>query len=331
MKFLSKVLAVAAVGLFANSAHAALEAFQAYNGNVAVSSDGFGTTLATDGTLTANIPAGSTIVAAFLYTATNFTSATPTATLNGNAVSYGPRVPNGTACCSLASFRADVTSIVSAAYDGNGGAYDFSYNEGAQNGVTDGSALIVVYRNASLPEGTVGILDGFASVTGETTRINFAEALDPSDPGFFAEMRLGIAFSCGPPSGCSDQRSTVEVNGETLTENAGNFDDGPTAAANGALFTMGGDDDPLGAPLPSYLDDHERYDLSSFVNVGDEHMQIDTFNSSQDDNIFVALFYVSGEAGINEPPPSDAPEPGTLGLLGLGLVGLGMARRKRQA
>ncbi len=321
------VLAALAAGLVSGSANAALEPFQSFVGNYGVSSDGFGST-GNSGTISAQIPAGSTIVAAYLYTATYSTSGTPTASLNGTAASYGPRVGNGTACCNLASHRADVTSIVAAAYDGSGGIYDFDYDEGSLGGSTDGSALIVVYQNASLPTSTVGILDGWASVTGDTTSINFAEGLDPSEAGFFAEMRLGINFSC-----CG-QQSRVEVNGQLLTEAAGNYDDG-LQQANGSLFTMGGFDDPFSPDNPSYEDDHERYDLSGYVSNGDTTIKVDTQNASADDNIFLALFYVSGEAGINEPPPDveppgpSVPEPGTLLLMGLGLIGIGASRRRR--
>ena len=65
------------------------------------------------------------------------------------------------------------------------------------------------------------MLDGFARTAGDTATLAFAEPLSPGDPGFFAEMALGINFSC-----CTSQRSTVDVNGTTITENAGNHDDG---------------------------------------------------------------------------------------------------------
>jgi hypothetical protein len=145
-------------------------------------------------------------------------------------------------------------------------------------------------------------------------------------------MRLGINFSC------CNQRSTVEVNGQLITENAGNYDDG-LQQANGSLFTMGGFDDPFSPDNPSYADDHERYNLTSYISNGDTTIRVDTANASRDDNIFLALFYVSGEAGINEPPPEpgpdpeppgpSVPEPGTLLLMGLGLLGVGVSRRRR--
>jgi hypothetical protein len=91
---------------------------------------------------------------------------------------------------------------------GPGGVYNFDVAETVLGSNTDGEALVVVYFNPSLPDATVGILDGFASVTGDTTSINFPDPLDPTDPDFFVEMSLGISFSC------NDQKSTVNVNGE---------------------------------------------------------------------------------------------------------------------
>ncbi|MCU7917921.1 MAG: PEP-CTERM sorting domain-containing protein [Candidatus Thiodiazotropha sp. (ex Epidulcina cf. delphinae)] len=305
------------------SAWASLDPFQSFTGNVAISTDGFGS-LSNAGVISASVPLGSTVVAAYLYSSTYFTTGTPTVTVDGSAVTFGPRVPNATACCSLASFRADVTSIVAPTINGGGGGvYNFNIAETALGNNTDGEALVVVYENAALPEATVGILDGFASVVGDTTSINFADPLDPTEAGFFAEMALGIGFSC------CNQKSTVEVNGLLMTENAGNKDDGVNGDNNGNLITVGSFDDPLSPVNPTYAQDTERYDLSSFITLGDTSISVDTINASQDDNIFLASFYVSGQAGFNEPPPS-VPEPGTLMLTTLGLFGIVAAKRRRR-
>ncbi len=328
---MSRISIVPAAGLAilvaSGAAHASLEPFKSFVGNVAMSTDGFGS-VSNSGTISASVPAGSTVVAAYLYSSTFGTLGTPTVTLDGSAVSFGPRVANTTACCSLASFRADVTGIAASKINGGpGGIYDFAVAETGLGGNTDGEALVVVYSNPILPSASVGILDGFAAVGGDTTSINFADPLDPTDPGFFAQMILGIGFSC-----CS-QRSTVHVNGTLLTENAGNNDDGVGSISNGQLITVGGFDDPFSPLLPSYAADHERYDIASFVNEGDTSISVRTSNASQDDNIFLAGFYVSGEAGFNEPPPprqppTDVPLPATAFLLGAGALGLGWRRRR---
>lgn len=316
------VVALAALLMVSAPASAGLTTFQTFVGKVGLSTDGFGST-SNSGTISASVPAGATVLAAYLYTATySFDSgpAVGTATLGGTAVTFGAPVLNGTACCNLASQRADVTSIVAPIINGGaGGVYDFAITEGSAN--QDGEALVVVYSLASLPISTVGIVDGWASVTGDVTSINFATPLDPTLAGFFADMRLGIGFSC-----CG-QQSTVSVNGTTITNSAGNYDDG-AQSANGSLITMGGFDDPYSPLLPSYADDHERYNLASYINKGDTSITVRTSNASQDDNIFLATFYVLGEAGINE-PPNTVPEPGSaLTLMGLGLGMIGLASRR---
>jgi hypothetical protein len=204
---------------------------------------------------------------------------------------------------------------------GAGGTYSFAIDEG--DAAIDGTALAVVYTLASLPTATVALLDGFSATTGDTATLDFAAPLDPGAPGFFAEMRLGIGFSC-----CGDQYSEVAVNGTTITRNAGNFDDGDVLG-NGALITVGGSNDPFSPLLPEYAEDHERYDLAPYVAAGTTRITVDTFNPSGDDNIFFAGFYASGQARVNQPAPS-VPEPASWALMLGGFGATGAVIRRRQ-
>lgn len=314
MKKLHLAAVALAAATLAGGAQAALTTFQSFVGNYGISSDGWGSTTQT-GSMTANIPVGATIKAAYLYTST-FGFAGAGGTFNGNAVNYTSLGANNVG---LEAGRADVTSIVQGVVGAvaAGGAYNFNITETSSS--QDGSALVVVYELASLAKSTVGILDGFSLTTGDNTAINFSAPLDPTAPGFFAEMRLGIGFSC-----CS-QRSSVTVNGTQITENAGNNDDSADPAlSNGNLITVGGDDDAFSALNPSYADDHERYNLVPRIGLGDTSISIRTLNPSNDDNIFLALFHVLGEANFN-----GTPEPSALALAGLGLLGIGGLRRRR--
>jgi hypothetical protein len=321
-------LSFAAIG-FATPASASLSVLNTFTGAVDVSTDGCGSTGQTC-VLTANVPVGATVLGAYLYTATYSFGALngPAGTFAGNPTNYTALGVNVESCCSLSASRMDVTGIVAPVINGGpGGAYNFTYTETLTN--QDGGALVVVYGLGSLPTTTVAILDGFAAVNGDTATLSFADPLDPSAPGFRAEMRLGIGFSFNGSNPTAptqtSQVSEVKVNGSTLTNVAGHCDDSVGTCGNGSLITVGDDADPFSVILPTVAGDHEKYDISSLIPTGSTQIVVETFNGSKDDNIFLAVFAVSGEATVT----TDTPEPMSMALLGVGLAGLGWARRRR--
>jgi hypothetical protein len=343
MRLKAALVLALAIGLFqAAPAQASLTGFQSFVGTYGVSTDGFGSTTGT-GTISASVPVGATVVAAYLYSSTFGGTTSATGTLAGQAVNYSTALGFNSG---LQAFRADVTSIVAPlANGGSASPINFAVTETSSN--VDGEALVVVYSLASLPVATVGILDGFSASGGDATALNFAQPLNTAQAGFFAEMRLGIGFSFDS-TGCTggSQTSTIRV-GPTpvpasqtqITANAGCNDDSADAgAANSNLITVGGYDDPFSVQNPTIPNDHERYDLVPYISNGDLSINLTTNNPSNDDNIFLAVFHVFGRAGINAPPPDDdpnpspVPEPGTLSLLALGGAAVfAKMRRRKQA
>lgn len=241
------------------------------------------------------MPVGATVEAAYLYTSTyGYSIGSAGGSFESNPITYTPLGLNVSAG-GLEAGRADVTSIVAPIVNGGpGGTYSFSITETSGN--QDGSALVVVYRLSSLPVSTVAIQDGFSDAAGDKTTLDLASPINLSTPGFFAEMRLGIGFSC------CNQTSQVTVNGTIITTNAGNNDDSADMSlGNGNLITVGGNNDPFSPMTPSYGDDHERYNLIPQLSNGDMSIEVDTVNPSRNDNIFLAVFYMYGQASTTGP------------------------------
>lgn len=350
----------------ASSAFATLTTFQAFTGNVGVSVNGGGSLLNTlPNGLTAEVPAGSTVIAAYLYTSTyggigaTAGSIAPQGsaggTFNGTTVNYTALIPNSSDA-GLQAGRTDVTSLVKAEINpsGNlavGGVYNFAVTE-SNSSNQDGEILDVIYSNPSLPTQSIGILDGSSASSGDASSINFSS----SPAGSTVYMSIGDGFSYDLGGG--GQFSTITVDGSSLTQAAGNCDESqdgglppnPTSCANGDLITAG----VLGLNADGSINttysnpftpigdtniqtDHELYNISSLINPANGNtINLTTTNSSFDDNIFMEVFDASGLAGFNAPPPppvnqGPVPEPSTLSLLGLGMSSVGVIIRKRRA
>jgi hypothetical protein len=361
------ILAAATVVLVGTpKASATLTTFQAFSGEVAVSVDGGGSLQSTlpDG-LTAEVPAGSQVIAAYLYTSTYDTtgsaagtpapSSSAGGTFNGNTVTYTSLPPNVDES-GLQAGRTDVTSIVQAEVNpsGNaavGGVYNFGVTE-SNTSNQDGEVLVTVYSNPTLPTASVGILDGGSASGGDTSSINFAS--DPAGSTVLMSVGDGFSYDIGGGS----QSSTINVDGSLLTSAAGNCDlnqdngtpPNPTACSDGNLITAGvlglnadgSVNTAYSNPFTTIGDtntstDHELYNISSLINPADgDTVTLNTANSSFDDNIFEETFYANGLAGFNAPPPPPSgppaatPEPGTLSLVATGFSSIGMLLRRRK-
>jgi hypothetical protein len=310
--------------IFSTGAHAALTNFRTYTAEGAgLSLDAVGLQDNVEGFVQAEIPVNAVIQAAYLYSASVWSlSPSPlpnvvfeTTTLVSDASS---RVDVGGKDANPASSnRWDVTSIVQSKVGGGSGVFDFSVKE---LGFLDGEILAVLYSIPSAPVRTAFIFDGELATTGDTFNINLSDGYDGSD----AIFSLGISFGFQP----SNQYSQIDVNGERLTTSAGGQDDGFNV--NGGLITVGGIGDSTDNPADPFAfasgprSDDELYNLKSFLKLGDNLITIRSLNPSNDDNVFFAALVVNGEASVNP-----VPEPGTLVLLGFGLLGIASAARRK--
>lgn len=248
---------------------------------------------------------------AFLMAASNFQVpiSNDDVKLDGEQVTWIDSVFNDTSGFPgfFNSVLADVTNIVKKKVDAAGaGTIDFSLTEPLNTGAIDGEVLAVVFRTPSDAEKrTVVLMFGGQQLAGDRFELTLAEPIDPKVRGSFANMGLGISFSAQP----TGQYSIVNVNGQRLSTSAGGQDDG--SFANGALMTGGGlgdskanPVDPNAQPTDTRTDD-EAYDLLKFLDAETEKILVDTYNPSDDDNIFFAWFEMSGKGDVNKDTDGD--------------------------
>jgi hypothetical protein len=335
---LSRLAVAAALCALSGVASADLTSAGTWTGHVGLSVDGIGSNFApTVGDVQASIPVGATILKAYLYSAgtpSPFYADSPKTladyngagiTLAGTAITSFDTIVGATSTRvdigRWFTARADVTALVTSLTTGAAtDSFSWGVSEGRLNTRIDGEVLAIVYSLASLPTGSVALLNGGQNTGGETSTVHLGTPLtDPTAPGFAAQMGLGISFSC-----CG-QESTVDVNGISLTTNAGNNNDG-LVVTDGSLITVGGIGDDPGNNL-GYASDDELYDLRPFLHTGDTSFSIFTKNATNDDNIFFMSLYLTGD--IKDVTPN-VPEPETYALMlaGLGVVAT-MARRRK--
>jgi hypothetical protein len=259
-------------------------------GRGGVSTDGLGQS-GGGGTIQAEVPAGSTVVQAYLYATYQQGNNAPSdadRTIQMDGVDHLLALLGPDATTDLATARGDVTAQVAAKVGGGGGITDFVINN--DPAPLDGVALVVIFSNPSLPVTTIAVLDGESAFEGDSFTFNFSTPLEVDRPGFSATLAVGSGFSyqggleghaCG-----GGQTSLIDVNAQRVSSCAGNFDDG--LGANGGLITVGGVGDSIDNPDPLATNtgtDDELYDLVPFLKNGDPSITVTTKNESHNDNL----------------------------------------------
>lgn len=306
--------------------------------DAALSIDAWGSQSSSSGFLQTDIAAGSTVLAAYLYSTDVWGSGVAgDVTLNGTflASALGSLLPTSNP---VNTRIYDVTSFLKPAIEASaGGVQNWSISE---DGYTDGEVLVVAYQNASTSGGTAIILDGGLSTTGDNVHLEFAAPYAGGD----AFLSLASSYSFGDGQFTTVDVTTSSTASRRLTSAAGGNDDGGFENSNGALITAGGVGDDPSNPLDPLLQgasyDDEFYNLglgngvdaTPFLQAGDTFVDLATLNPSNDDNVFGLFLSSTFEISdvIVNPPVPEVPEPETYAMLlaGLGLLGFYARRRK---
>jgi hypothetical protein len=292
---------------------AGLQQMFSVKGHLTWSADGLGIESGQTGTIQVKRPANSSVIAAYLMVSTVGVATAPTdVKINAAAVTFSHTATETTSGYSFTNYFSDVTSNVKTFIDDKTpGVIDIAVDNGAAQLDPDafitGDALVVVFNTPSAPSASFVLDFGTSNPAGDNFSLAYPALTQPETADL--EMSIGDAYSYG-----SGQTSVVTVNGQTLSDQTGHFDDCSTFAQDNtncidpALITVGGVGDNLTNPTPggtwSPTSDDELYSLSPFVHVGDTQIAVNTLNASNDDNLFMAAFYLKDVAVTGAAPVS---------------------------
>ncbi len=258
------------------------------------------------------IPAGSTIVAAYLYYAGSGATVDSAVTFNGTAVTASRTFTSTTGGHDFFSGFVDVTSLVTgnATYSfGNLAVDDAAADNCTNSTVLAGWALVVIYANTTT-EGlrVINVFDGFEAFAGSSITLTPNNFMIPSTGinGKFSVITWEGDPDINSTNGANNLTETLEFNGNVLSDacnptadtslangsNGGAFVSGNPNQYNSTINTLSctgvltptGDEKYFGV-------DFDTFDISSYLTSGETSGT--TFYSTGQDTVFLTAQIVS--------------------------------------
>lgn len=223
-------------------------------------------TTSSSNTLSAPIPAGATIEAAYLYWSHSGANMDSQVTFEGNTVDGNVGYTTSILGLSFYGFFSDVTSIIQSIPDPSTNVYDFSGltidntgNYCSYNVVLGGWALMIFYSDPSLPASTINLYQGFDGNQNSSSTFSLS--------GFFA-----IGSSGSKTTALSWEGDQTLANNESLQFTT------PLSGTN--LLVGDGDNDGISANNPFNSTHFDNTVLPNLNNTASHGVDLDTYDVS---------------------------------------------------